>query len=198
MLNIFMTFMMWTKRFNMLKDSITIGLLGGLIGTIFMDISNLLIFKAGKTETLYAYIAGGLFVAPFRTKQKKNYILGELAHFMIGSVWGIPTIYILKKTGKDHHLTKGIFISILSLGSLIGGIKFGILKKFRLTKTYYSALWNHLVYGLVSTQAMVWLADPIVFESSNNKTEDFKRSKCDYNSLEIMDSSHNLETSYQH
>ena len=150
-----------------MKDLIATGLLGGLIGTAFMDISNLLIYKAGKTETLYGHIAGGLFVAPFRTKQRKNFILGELAHFGIGSIWGIPLTYILKKTGKDHHLLKGTLISMLSLGSLIGGQKFGILKKFRLTKTFYSALWNHLVYGLVSAQSIVWLSDPIIFASSN-------------------------------
>lgn len=150
-----------------MKDLIATGLLGGLIGTAFMDISNLLIYKAGKTETLYGHIAGGLFVSPFRTKQRKNFILGELAHFGIGSIWGIPLTYILKKTGEDHHLLKGTLISMLSLGSLIGGQKFGILKKFRLTKTFYSALWNHLVYGLVSAQSIVWLSDPIIFASSN-------------------------------
>jgi hypothetical protein len=157
------------QKIGKMKDSITIGLLGGLIGTIFMEISNLLIFKAGKTETLYGHIAGGLFVTPFRTKRRKNFILGEIAHFMIGSIWGIPLTYILKKTGKDHHLIKGTFISILSLGTLIGGQKFDILKKFGLTKTFYSAIWNHLVYGLVSAQAIVLLADPMIFPSDNDE-----------------------------
>lgn len=183
------------KELKKLQDSISIGLLGGFIGTIFMDISNFLIFKAGKSETLYGYIAGALFVPPYRTKQKKNFILGELAHFGIGSIWGIPLFYILKKTGKDHHLVKGIFISMLSLGSLIGGIKFGILKKFRFTKTYYSALWNHLVYGLVSAQATVWLANPLVFESSTNKAVEFIGAKENYKSPTLMESNHDLEES---
>jgi hypothetical protein len=150
-----------------MKDSITTGLVGGFIGTVAMHISNYLIFKAGKTETLYGNIAGALFVAPFRTKQRKNFILGELAHFGIGSIWGIPLTYILKKTGKDHHLIKGTLISMLSLGSLIGGQKLGIFKKFGLTKTFYSAIWNHLVHGLASAQAIVWLSDPTIFASSD-------------------------------
>ncbi len=150
-----------------MKDSITIGLLGGLVGAIFMDISNLLIFMAGKTETLYGHIAGGLLVAPYRTKQTKNFILGELTHLGIGSIFGIPLICILKKTGKDHHLIKGAFISMLSLGALIGGQGVGILKKFRLTRTFYSAIWNHFVYGIVSAQAIVMLANPNIFASSN-------------------------------
>lgn len=161
---------------GMMKDSIMVGLLSGFIGTACMEISNLLIFKAGKTETLYGHIAGGLFFAPFRTKQRKNFILGELAHFVIGSIWGIPMTYLLKKTGKDHHLIKGILISTLSLGSLIGGQKLGVLKKFGLTKTFYSALWNHLVYGLVSVQAIIWLSDPIIFASSNGTRRETSRS----------------------
>lgn len=161
-----------TKKLKKPKDSITIGLLGGIIGTIFMDISNLIIFKAGKTETLYGHIAGGLFVAPYRTKQKKNFILGQMAHFMIGSVWALPLMYILKKTGKDHHLIKGILISMLSLGSLIVGQKYGLIKKFRLTKTFYSAIWNHLIYGLVSAQTIVMLADPMIFASSKDTNTD--------------------------
>jgi len=167
MLRSFMKLTDSLQKIGKMKDSITIGLLGGLIGTIFMEISNLLIFKAGKTETLYGHIAGGLFVAPFRTKKRKNFILGEIAHLAVGSIWGISLTYILKKTGKDHHLIKGTFISILTLGGLIGGQKFGILKKFGLTKTFYSAIWNHLVYGLVSAQAIVLLADPTIFASSN-------------------------------
>ncbi len=169
MLIFFTKFISSLQNIVKIEDSITTGLLGGLIGTFFMDLSNLLIFKAGKTETLYGHIAGGLFVAPYRTKQRKNFILGEIAHFGIGSIWGIPLTYIFKKTGKDHHLLKGTLISMLSLGTLIGGQKLGMLKKFRLTKTFYSALWNHLVYGLVSAQTIVWFSDPIIFASSNSK-----------------------------
>lgn len=157
------------QKMGKMKDSITTGLLGGFLGAIFMDISNLLIFKAGKTETLYGYIAGGLFVAPFRTKRRKNFILGEVAHLAIGSIWGIPLTYILKKTGKDHYLIKGMLVAALSLGTLIAGQKFGWLKKFRLTKTFYSAIWNHIVYGLVSAQSIVLLADPTLFALSNEK-----------------------------
>jgi len=132
-----------------------------------MDTSNLLMFKTGKTEMLYGHLAGGFFTTPFRTKKKSNFILGEIAHLGIGSIWGILLTYILKKTGKDHHLIKGALISIFSLGSVIGVQKLGILKKFGLAKTFYFFIWNHLVYGLVSAQAIVLLADPTIFASSN-------------------------------
>lgn len=83
-MTLIMSLLHMLKKISKMQDSITTGLLGGLLGTIFMDTSNLLIYKAGKTETLYGHIAGGLWVAPFRTKQKKNFVLGELTHFGIG------------------------------------------------------------------------------------------------------------------
>ncbi|AFV02056.1 hypothetical protein DHBDCA_p1029 [Dehalobacter sp. DCA] len=56
---------------------------------------------------------------------------------------------------------------MLSLGTLIGGQKVGFLKKFRLTKTYYSAIWNHLLHGLVSSQTIIMLANPTMIKKIN-------------------------------
>jgi len=44
-----------------LQDTIVIGMLGGLIGTICMEISNTLIYKAKKTEVVYPQITGQFF-----------------------------------------------------------------------------------------------------------------------------------------
>lgn len=147
-----------------LDDSLVLGLFGGFIGTLLMDLSNLFIYKAGKTETLYGHIAGGLLMAPWRTKQRDNFILGQLTHFVIGSLWGVPLFYLLKKTGKDHPGIKGLVMSAISLGSLIISIKIGLLKKFRRTRTFYSAIWNHLIYGFVATRMILWMAGSHVFQ----------------------------------
>ena len=187
------------QKVDKMKNSITIGLLGGSIGAIFMEIYNLLLFKAGKTEMLYGHLASGFFATPFRTKKRKNLILGEIAHLGIGSIWGILLTYILKKTGKDHHLIKGTFISILSVGSLIGGQKFGILKRFRLTKSFYSAIWTHLVHGLVSAQAIVLLADPTIFASSNEiNKETCRQVKPEVNYSYSIGSSNEFDQSQPH
>lgn len=193
----------WTDSFyskkGMMKDSITTGLLAGLIGTTLMEISNLLIFKAGKTETLYGHIAGGLFFAPYKTKKRKYFVLGELAHFAIGSIWGIPLTYLLKKTGKDHHLVKGILISIFSLGTLVGGQKLGVLKKFGLAKTFYSAIWNHLVYGIVTVQAIIWLSDPIIFKSASDEArlKTSRQTKTNVKHLNFIGSSREVNNNNQ-
>lgn len=38
------------------------------------------------------------------------------------------------------------------------------------TKTHYAMLINHLVYGLVTTQAMVTFSDPVAFPDNQSKT----------------------------
>lgn len=46
-----------------------------------------------------------------------------------GSVSGIPLLYILKRTGKDHYLSKGLVASMLTWGILYtGGQKIGLFE----------------------------------------------------------------------
>lgn len=149
------------------QDTILTGILGGLIGTVCMDTTNALIYKARKTEGLYGHIAGQFFVSPWRTKQRKNFILGELLHLAVGGFFGLPTILTLKLTGKDHYWLKGLGTSMFTWGILYtGGQKLGLFKKLRLTKTHYSALFNNTIYGLASSFVMVRLADPKIFKSA--------------------------------
>lgn len=163
-----------------IQDTITVGLLGGVVGTVLMEISNLIIFKAGKTETLYGHIAGSLLVSPFKTKQKNYFILGEITHFVIGSLWGILLAYILKKSGRDHYLLKGVVVSSLSLGTIIAGQKTGTIKKFGLSKTFYSAAWNHLIYGLASAQTIVSLTKPSILSNKTKTSANVEINGCQY------------------
>lgn len=151
-------------KFFKKQGPIVIGIFGGIIGTLCMEISNLLIFKAGKTETLYGHIAGSLLVSPRRTNQRKNFILGELAHFIIGSFMGIILSLFLKKTSKSNYMIKGLIVSMLTYGSIIAAQKMGWIKKFFFTKTHYSMVWNHILFGLTASQAIVSMADPAIFD----------------------------------
>ena len=153
-----------------MQDTILTGIIGGLIGTICMDTTNTLIYKARKTETLYGHIAGQFFVSAFRTNTTKNFVLGELLHLAVGGFFGIPTMLTLKLTGKDHYWLKGLGTSMFTWGILYtGGQKVGLFKKLRLTKTHYSALFNNTVYGLASSFAMVKLADQNIFAAAEKR-----------------------------
>ncbi|EGW38981.1 hypothetical protein [Desulfosporosinus sp. OT] len=72
------------KRIGKMQDSIVIGMLVGLIGTICMEISNTLIYKVKKTEVVYPQITGQFFFSPKRVNRKENYILGEILHIGVG------------------------------------------------------------------------------------------------------------------
>ncbi|MHB8126426.1 MAG: hypothetical protein ACYDEJ_12465 [Desulfitobacteriaceae bacterium] len=153
------------QKIGKMQDSVITGLLGGLIGTVVMDISNFLIFKIGKTEALYGHVSGQMFVSPFRTNQRKNFILGQILHLSMGSFFGIPLFYLLKKTGKDYYAIKGLVASGFMWGIFYAGSqKIGLFKKPRFTKTHYSAIWNNLIYGITSAYAIVSLADPITIK----------------------------------
>ena len=157
-----------------MKDSIPIGFIGGLIGTIAMDLSNLMFKKTGLSEKTYAQYAGSVMLSPFRLLLGKNYHFGQLLHLITGSILGIPLFAILKKTGKDNHLFKGAVFAtftwemLYTLGQRLGAIRSKTYK----TRTHVTALVDNLVYGLASSATMIFLADPTVFTQSEkqNKT----------------------------
>jgi len=102
------------QRVLKMKDSITVSIFSGLLGTLAMDVSNLLFWKKGKTEALYGHIAASVYVSPFRTNQRKNFWLGQIMHLITGSILAYPLTFILKKTGKDNLLVKGAFFGAVT------------------------------------------------------------------------------------
>ncbi|WP_139024208.1 hypothetical protein [Desulfosporosinus sp. OT] len=75
---------------------------------------------------------------------------------------------ILKLTGKDHHLIKGLLGGMCTWGILYaGGQKLKLFKRPIKSKTHYSAIFNNSLFGLASAQAMVTLADSRIFASKN-------------------------------
>lgn len=148
-----------------IKDSVILGLSGGLAGTLAMDVSNFLLWITNQTEGLYGHLACSMIMKSIRTHQKKNFLLGQILHIATGSALGIPMVYLFKKTGRDHYIIKGILT-----GSLLWGIFLDFGKranwfdlKIRRTKSFYSGLLNNMLYGITTAQAIVTLADPSVF-----------------------------------
>lgn len=156
-----------------IKDSVALGTIGGLLGTISMVISNLIIYKSGKTEILYGHIAGSIFMRPFRTNSRNNFILGQIFHLANGSGAGIMMVQFFKKFGKDLPLLKGTALGMFTWEVLYTvGQRVGIYTaKPHLTKTGYSSLFNNFVYGAVTAYSIRWLAHPSVFSSTEQALE---------------------------
>lgn len=145
-----------------MKDSMMASLLGGLVGTLIMDISNISLWRTRKTEMLYGHLAGSMIMRGIRTNRKENFILGQILHLITGSAIGIPIFQMLKRTGTDKYLIKGGFTGLLSWGILFNfGQRMDLFRsKAHRTKSHYSALWHNLLYGVCTAQAIVTLADP--------------------------------------
>lgn len=138
-------------------DTIALGVASGLVGNIAKDISNFLIYRAGGTEMLYGHFASSMFSPPQKVQEPGHFALGQILDFAIGATLGVPLVYLLKKTGKDHHLIKGAGMGLLLWGVLYGvGPNLKLLSiKPTLPRTHFSALWNNFVYGITTAQAAV-------------------------------------------
>lgn len=148
-----------------IKDSMLVGILGGLIGVVCMDLSSLLLWRNKKTEGLYGHLAGSMIMKPSKLNKRRNFLVGQIFHMTVASGIGVGMVEILKRFGKDHPSLKGGFLSVVTWGLLYNfGQRMGFYRiNPRLTKSSYSEIWNHLVYGLVTSNAIVALADPSIF-----------------------------------
>ena len=155
-----------------IRDSMTVGILGGLIGVVCMDISSYILWRNKKTESLHGHLAGSMIMNPFKLNKRKNFMIGQIFHMTVASGIGVGMVEILKRYGKDHHNLKAGFLSVVTWGILYNfGQKMGFYKMNpRLIKSSYAEIWQHLVYGLVTSNAIVALADPTIFskEASMN------------------------------
>jgi len=148
-----------------LRDSVSLGLFSGLMGNLAKGIFNLFTWKTERNEVLYPQLASSMFFAPRRTKRRKPFLIGGLADLIMGSLFGIPIVYILKKTGKDNHILKGGGLSLLLWVVLYGaGHNLHIFSiKPRKSSSPLWALLEHLLFGVVTACTAVKFADPGTF-----------------------------------
>lgn len=154
-----------------MRDSIPIGFISGLMGTLAMDLSNLIFKKAKVSEKTYAQFAGSVLMTPFRLIMKENKVLGEILHLITGSIIGIPLYAVLKFTGKDNYLFKGAIYGTFTWELLYSfSLRFGVFRaKVYSTKTHFATLIDNLVYGFVSSATMIFLTDRQVFPKGSEK-----------------------------
>ena len=148
-----------------IKDSMLVGIIGGLLGVACMDISNLILWRNKKTEGLYGHLAGSMIMKQYKLNKGMNFLIGQIFHMTVGSGLGVGMVQILKRFGKDYLIIKGGFFSVAIWGLLYNfGQKMGFYRAVpHSTKSSYAAIWHHFIYGFVTSQAIVALADPTIF-----------------------------------
>lgn len=154
-----------------IKDSTSLGVIGGLLGTISLNIANLLFWKGKKTKTSFGQLAGSIFMKGYRTKQRKNFIFGETVHLLTGALAGIPLVYLFKATGKDHQITKGAaYGTLVWMAYYVLGVKAQIFHSPpKRNRAHFSSLWLNLIFGVSAAKAIVSLGHPSIFPQHDSK-----------------------------
>lgn len=155
-----------TKRLKgKINDFVIAGALGGFVGAIPMDLSNLLSWHLKIADYTLAQFAVSAITGKWKSKEKKYLIFGEIYHLAFETLAGIPLSLLFKKSGTKHHLIKG-----LGMGLFMWAIPFQLVMRFgfhnikpRSFKGQYSALFNQLLWGVTAAHTMVTLAGPRVF-----------------------------------
>jgi hypothetical protein len=153
------------KSLPKIKDSISLGLLSGLVGTLALDLLNLITWKRNRAEALYGHLGASVLMKGSRARKRKNLLFGEAVHLITGALAGIPLVYAFKASGKDQPLVKGAaFGSLVWFFYYVLGIKtHTFTTEPKTNKNHKTSLWQNIIYGLVTAKTMTHLAHPDVF-----------------------------------
>lgn len=157
-----------------IKDWVLLSIVSGIIGTIAMDMFNFPLWKSKKIEFMYGSLAGSILMLGSRTKRKENVLLGQIYHMLTGGLLGIMNFLMLKSSGKDHYLIKGLSFGAIIWGTLNNlGQSLGLFHvKMHRTVSFYVTLIANAIYGAVTSYAIVNLADPTMFEQTTKLEKD--------------------------
>lgn len=154
------------KEKIVINDAIVVSTLGGLFGAFTMNIVNYILKVFKQTEWTYAHLDASWLLYWFRVKRKTIYILGQLINASISAAMGVPIFYMLRKTGKDHYLYKGIVTGIviwLVLYVLPSKRKMFSVKAYY-PKTHFIMLLGGIIYGISTVWAIITFAGPVLFK----------------------------------
>lgn len=95
------------KEKSLLSDPVMVSFLGGALGTLADEVVHWSAFwlKIAKTTTGH-YISQLIF--PFQKVTFPKLLMGELTHILAGATLGIAIIIILKVSGYDFSIIKGV------------------------------------------------------------------------------------------
>jgi hypothetical protein len=156
-----------------IKDPLVLGAAAGIIANLAKLLGNEFGIKTVKiSKASYPEMAAGLFMKKKERKKPAGLIAGTLADFAIGGIMGIPLVYLLRYTGRDHAAFKGLGYGHFAWVFLYGatGRLFGTKGLFPLNaSTNLSALINHSMYGIIAAVLAAKLGDPSLFPEPGGK-----------------------------
>lgn len=103
-----------------MRDTITIGTIAGFIATIVMSVFVGIVRLLGYHFITTWETAANTILNKDIIHTPIGYLVGFVAHFTLGSFFGVVVAYTLRITGKDYYLLKGIGVGavvwLISIG----------------------------------------------------------------------------------
>jgi hypothetical protein len=135
-----------------MKDTLTIGTIAGIAGTIVLHLTSLLWESLGLVKINSLQISAAIFLDWSQVNTTVGFIVGAIVHLMIGASGGVLLAYFMRYAGKDYYPIKGLalagFMLLGGMGLIIPII--GIvpqMKKDGLTVLFHTI--DFMAYGLV-------------------------------------------------
>jgi hypothetical protein len=102
-----------------MRDTITIGTIAGSISTITITLFTWILRLLGFNFISIWETAANIILNKGLIHEPVGYFIGMVAHFTLGAIFGIMLAYMLRLTGKDFYILKGIGLGALFwLGSI--------------------------------------------------------------------------------
>ncbi|MCK8825391.1 hypothetical protein [Fuchsiella alkaliacetigena] len=139
------------KLNNLFADPITLGAITGIVANIPKEIMKLIFQQFGWQRYSYTQIAAGLFVPQDLVSNPLSLIFGAITDLTVAASLGVLTVYIIKNTGDDYPLFKGLLVGMMSYIFL-----YGLILELDITSTSvatplpnFLALIQHIIFGLI-------------------------------------------------
>lgn len=134
----------------MTKDSLVFGSLAGITGNIFKEALSWGFYGLGLFNLTFVHMCAGILVNQEFVKSHLGLVIGFLVDYTIAGILGILIYILLKKTGTDLIIVKGLFFGVgifLSCYGIIRPLISSINGNF-LPLTVILYLMPNLIFGL--------------------------------------------------
>ena len=103
-----------------MRDTITIGSIAGIVPTFIMTVYKGLLKLLGFNFISTWETAASILLNEKLINTPVGLIIGFIGQFSLGAIFGVVVAYMLKFTGKDYYLIKGVGAGALCWLSTVG------------------------------------------------------------------------------
>ncbi len=138
------------------RDTIVAGALAGWMGNVVKEALTWTFYLMGWTRYTFVHIAAGFYYSAENLNAPLSLVTGAITDWTIATTFGVMLLLILRYTGTDYAVFKGI-----AFGSLFYVLAFGIGMALDITRATlvtplpdFLLLMAHLVIGGVAGWAL--------------------------------------------